>query len=343
MRKILLTLLTSLLTLSAFAEIDAFAGFYKGEITGGKRYPLGMSPEMCAEVYKGPAGYRIKIITGILCRSDEHCVINNLEAKNGEITFKDAGALKLTGKLTPKELIAEGEFGSDKIKLNLKRFKYESPTLGAPAPLGSIYLFDGKDTSKWELCANKEPINWTINEDGSMTVKNDAVKADGKKMNSSIQTKDVFGAFKLHLEFMTPGEYDKLGQGRSNSGVIIGPYEVQVLDSFGDTGAYNQCGSLYRQTPPQSNACLEPGTWQTYDIYYTPAKYEGQNVVEYPKFTVYLNGVRVQNETPVRFATHMSEFQAKTKGFVHPSKGVKIQLQDHTNPLKYRNIWIETK
>lgn len=341
MRKFLLAILTSLLTLSAFAQFDSFAGFYKGEQSGTKKYPLNMSPDIYAEVYKGGDSYRLKILADILCRGDEYCVVEGLKAENGEIKLVDAGALKLNGKITPEGIEATGVYAKDPIKLSLKRYKYESPTLGAKAPAGATVLFDGKDTSKWELCANKQPINWIINGDGSMTVKNDAKKPDGKPLNSSIQTKDVFGAFKLHLEFMTPGEYDKFGQDRSNSGVIMGPYEVQILDSFGDTGANNQCGSLYRQTPPQSNACLEPGAWQTYDIIYTPAKFNGKTLVAYPTFTVYLNGVRIHNETPVTYGTSMSEYMAKKNNFQHPTKGISIQLQDHTNPIKFRNIWLQ--
>lgn len=92
MRKFLLAILTSLLTLSAFAQFDSFAGFYKGEQSGKKKYPLNMSPDIYAEVYKGGDSYRLKILADILCRGDEYCVVEGLKAENGEIKLVDAGA-----------------------------------------------------------------------------------------------------------------------------------------------------------------------------------------------------------------------------------------------------------
>ena len=106
MRKFLLAILTSLLTLSAFAQFDSFAGFYKGEQSGTKKYPLNMSPDIYAEVYRGGDSYRLKILADILCRGDEYCVVEGLKAENGEIKLVDAGALKLNGKITPEGIEA---------------------------------------------------------------------------------------------------------------------------------------------------------------------------------------------------------------------------------------------
>ena len=112
-----------------------------------------------------------------------------------------------------------------------------------------------------------------------------------------------------------------------------------VYNSFGAEATWDHCGALYRQTPSQYNASLEPGVWQTYDIIYTPAKFDGDKCVEYPKFTVYHNGKRVQHETPVPYSTSIGPKDALK--FKHPNTPLQIQLQDHLNPVSYRNIWIQ--
>ena len=163
---------------------------------------------------------------------------------------------------------------------------------------------------------------------------------NGKHLNGTIRTKQSFDAIRLHLEFKTPAEYGVARtQGRGNSGVIFGPYEVQVLDSFGAEGYWDECGSIYRMHPPYVNASLEPEAWQTYDIEYHPAKFDGDNLVEYPKFTVYLNGVLVQKDTPVYSCTSIGP--RNFANFKHPRNGIKLNLQDHSNKVAYRNIWVQ--
>lgn len=347
MRKLLLILLTSVLTLPAIAQVDAFAGFYKGKITLAngaelkKGYPISMYPEIYAEVYRGPeAKYRVKILTGILSRAEASAMADNLSEKDGKIPFDIPGFFSLKGNVTPEAVVATGRYANQDIKIDLKRLNYKSPTLGQKAPAGAVVLYDGGDPSEnWELISNRSmPVNWIV-KDGAMTVKTDAKKPDGKRMSTSIESKKAFGKSKLHIEFNIPPMYEQLSQARANSGVFFGPYEIQVLDSFGAEGTWDNCGSLYRQTPSQFNASLEPGAWQTYDIIYTPAKYEGDKCVADPTFTVYHNGRRVQYETPVPYSTSMPLKKAHT--FKHPKEPVKLQLQDHTNPVSFRNIWIQ--
>lgn len=349
MRKTLFILLSSILTLSAFAQSqkDAFAGFYKGKITLAdgselkRGYPVSMYPEIYAEIYRGPqAKYRVKILTGILSRAETTSFADGLTASDGKIEFKTSEPLALKGTVSPSEIVASGKYNTQDVKIDLKRFEVKSPTLGAKAPKGAVVLFDGTDPSKeWELVSAREtPVNWTL-KDGAMTVKTDAKKPDGKKLNTTIESKRAFGKCKLHIEFNIPPMYDCLGQARANSGVFFGPYEIQVLDSFGAEASWDHCGSLYRQTASQYNASLEPGAWQTYDIVYTPAKFEGDKCVAFPTFTVYHNGKRVQYETPVPYSTSMP--LKKIAEFKHPKEPVKLRLQDHTNPVSFRNIWVQ--
>ena len=125
------------------------------------------------------------------------------------------------------------------------------------------------------------------------------------------------------------------GQARGNSGVYIQRrYEVQILDSFGLEGVFNECGALYRQTPPDLNMCLPPLAWQTYDIWFTPPRFaaDGKTKLANARITVLHNGV------PVHWHR---EITAKTGGGQQEGpEPLPIQLQDHGNPVMFRNIWI---
>lgn len=350
MRKLLFIAITLLATLPAFSQYDEFAGFYKGKITLAngaelkRGYPVSMYPEIYAEVYRGPeAKYRLKLLTGILARAEASFVAENLTANEGKIVFSSkTKAFDLNGTITPKEVVATGVYQGQKVKIALKRFVFKSPTLGAKAPEGAVVLFDGTKKcleANWVLVGDKtKPANWILG-DGAMTVETNMKRPNGKRFNTTIESKKAFGKCKLHIEFRTAPLYDKMAQARSNSGVFFGPYEVQVLDSFGADATWDHCGSIYRQTASQYNASLEPGAWQTYDIEYTPAKYEGDKVVEYPTFTVYHNGKCVQRATPVPYGTSIAlKDLAK---FVHPKEPVNLRLQDHTDAVSFRNIWVQ--
>jgi hypothetical protein len=143
-----------------------------------------------------------------------------------------------------------------------------------------------------------------------------------------------FRDFRLHLEFMTPYEPTKRGQGRGNSGVyILDRYEVQVLDSFGLVPAKGDCGAIYGQAPPKTNASLPPLTWQTYDITFRAARLgEDGKLLEPPVITVLHNGVKIHDKRPIPQPTG----SARRKG--HIAEGP-IRLQDHRNKVRYRNIW----
>jgi hypothetical protein len=198
---------------------------------------------------------------------------------------------------------------------------------GAPAPSDAVVLFDGKDLSKWKSANGA--AGWKV-ENGYMEV----VKKSG-----SIFTKDEFGDFQLHLEFATPAQVEGHSQGRGNSGVLIfGKYEVQVLDSY-DNPTYpdGQCGALYGQCPPLVNPVKKPGEWQTYDIIFEAPRWDDAGkLVKRAAVTVLLNGVVVH---------HHKEFIGETRHgevgtYGKPQSRGPIELQDHGNPVHYRNIWI---
>ena len=192
-------------------------------------------------------------------------------------------------------------------------------------PSDAIVLFDGKDLSKW-----KNGEKWAI-VDGSAVVK-----------DSDVTTKDSFGDYQLHIEFATPEKVEGTGQGRGNSGVFLANrYEVQVLDSFDNKTYFDgQCGSVYKQTPPMVNACRKPGEWQSYDIIFTAPRFDESakemKLLKPGYVTVIHNGVVVQNHFELQGSTSWEKAPVYVK---HPVKQP-IRLQNHGNPVKYRNIWL---
>lgn len=199
----------------------------------------------------------------------------------------------------------------------------------APAPSDALVLFDGKDLSQWQ--SNKGgAAEWKV-EDGYFEV----VKGKG-----NIRTKQEFEDFQLHLEFATPEKVQSNSQGRGNSGVfLLGAYELQVLDSY-DNPTYpdGQCGAMYGQYPPLVSAVKPPGTWQTYDIIFEAPRWDASGKqIKKATLTVIHNGVVLHHRKEyMGTATHK---QIATYNQTQSSRGP-IGLQDHGNPMRFRNIWI---
>jgi hypothetical protein len=210
-------------------------------------------------------------------------------------------------------------------------------SLLAPPPSDAVVLFDGRDLSKWESIRGGDP-KWTV-ANGILEV----VPATG-----NIRTRQRFADFQLHLEYAEPAVVSGKGQKRGNSGVLInGMYEVQILDSY-DNPTYpdGQAGALYGQTPPLVNACKPPGEWQSYDIIWESPRWDAAGVlVKRAAVTVIQNGVVLH---------HRKEFFGETdgiNGFPHKALGayikphppeVVVELQEHRDPVRFRNIWIRT-
>jgi hypothetical protein len=195
-------------------------------------------------------------------------------------------------------------------------------------PSDAVVLFDGKDLSQWQGAKGGE-AKWKV-ENGELVVA-------GK--TGDIVTKQPFGDCQLHVEWAAPTPPSGTSQGRGNSGVkIMGRYEVQVLDSYkADTYADGQAGALYGQYPPLVNATRPPGEWQTYDIIFHAPRFSSDGKVEKPATaTVLLNGVLVQDHAELKGTTaHKSPGVYKAHAAKEP-----LLLQDHGNPVRFRNIWI---
>jgi len=202
------------------------------------------------------------------------------------------------------------------------------PSPGAP-PSDAIVLFDGKDLSQWvqrDSAGNVSPAQWLVH---------DGVVDSGK--GGSISTKESFGDVQLHVEFATPSKVEGTSQGRGNSGVVfMGRYEIQVLDSYDNrTYADGMAAAIYGDTPPLVNVARRPGEWQTYDIVFEAPKFSGTPSPAY--FTVFWNGVMVHNRRVVKGPTSPT---ATTHTYVQHDAELPLTLQNHNNPVSFRNIWI---
>ncbi|MCY4143485.1 MAG: DUF1080 domain-containing protein [Gammaproteobacteria bacterium] len=199
---------------------------------------------------------------------------------------------------------------------------------GSP-PDDAVVLFDGSNLDAW-VSVRGGTAGWKLVAGNSM----ETVRGTG-----DIRTKREFGSCQLHLEWKAPTAISASGQGRGNSGVfLLGLYEVQILDNFENpTYADGLAGAIYGQFPPLVNACLPPGVWQTFDIVFETPEYESGHLKNPATMTLFHNGVvahlRQSMQGPTKHRA-LADYQT-----AHGPKGP-IVLQDHGDPVQFRNIWI---
>jgi prepilin-type processing-associated H-X9-DG protein len=205
---------------------------------------------------------------------------------------------------------------------------FSTPEQPGKPPSDAIVLFDGTDLSKWKSSKDGGgPAKWLV-KDGYMEV----VKSAG-----DIQTIEEFGDCQLHVEWAAPAKVEGTGQGRGNSGVfLMGRCEVQVLDSYNNvTYADGHAASVYGVNPPLANALHPPGQFQVYDIVFRRPVFRDGKALDPGHVTVFVNGVLVQDSTQLEGGTgHMKRTRPESLGDKGP-----LKLQDHGNPVRFRNIW----
>lgn len=196
------------------------------------------------------------------------------------------------------------------------RVERTSPTLGAKPPAGAVVICDGAG-----------PVDETA------TIVRGRITDDGL-LTEGTTTKEAFGDARWHVEFRLPYQpYDR-GQGRGNSGGYFnGCYEVQMLDSFGLEGKSNECGGVYSAAAPQVNMCLPPLTWQTYDVDVTAPRFAAGKKVKNARITVRHNGVLIHDDVELTRPTPGGPLSEER------SAGP-LYLQNHGNPVRFRNIWV---
>jgi hypothetical protein len=195
------------------------------------------------------------------------------------------------------------------------------PHCPMPAPSDARVLFGGNDLEAWL------PTSWQI-QDGDLV-------AIG---NSTLTTREEFGAYQLHLEWLAPDPPAPEWYNRGNNGVLLmGLYEIQIFDSYTEQ-IYpdGMAAAIYGQTPPRVNATRKPGEWQSYDLVFLPPRFDGDRLVEPARITLFHNGVLVHLQEPIRGETGhriLPEYRQKR------SRGP-LALHGHDCPVRFRNIWL---
>lgn len=198
-------------------------------------------------------------------------------------------------------------------------------------PSDAIVLFDGSNLDEWISARDSTAVQWILNGDGSMTVKD---------KTGDIQTKRNFGSVQLHVEWRSSPENKAEGQSRGNSGVYLqNRYEVQVLDNNDNPTYINgQAASLYKQSPPLVQALVPTGQWNSYDIIFSAPEFNtAGEKTKSATITVLHNGVLVQDHFEIEGT---SEYIGWPKNDAHGPGPIKLQDHGDNSKVSYRNIWI---
>ena len=306
-------------------------GDWEGTATVGDK----TSPLAAQVIDLGAGEFRVNILDRFDERIPPTVVLSGKSEAEGKVNLAgkaDQGEMKdteWTASMSEKEFA--GRFKGAKLgTFELKRVARLSPTLGAKPPKRATVLFDGKNMDEWIVAQSDQrepqPSRWKLLPTEAMQV------APGA---GSIISKKKFLDHKIHLEFRTPFEPERRGQGRGNSGVYAqARYEVQVLDSYGLEGLDNECGGVYSVAKPRVNMCAPPLQWQTYDITFYAARFDSSGAkTRNARMTVIHNGVLIHDNVDVPNPT-----TASPDGSQQSPGG--LYLQDHGNPVEYRNIWV---
>lgn len=331
-KKSILSLFVFLLLLPSYSGAEQsgfpFFGDYEGVFTSRGKYPLNKEKARCvAEVVPlGNHEYAIHFMGEFNSRAEKYGQTRGVE-KNRMVIFTDESA---RGKIAGDSLTGELLYNNDWLGFTLKKVLRPSPTAGVNPVPEAMVLFDGSGFEEWAGDENL-PVKWKVVNGNEAEV---VPSLPGKKPKTDIISKRSFTDLFLHLEFKLSLMADRRGQERANSGVIFeGLGEIQILDSYGLEGYWNDCGSLYRRSPPKVNMCAPPLCWQTYDIILHSAKYDETGILQKgTEITVFHNGKRIHYKYPLK----------KGPGQLAPGQKVppfSIRLQDHKNLLWFRNIW----
>lgn len=331
LRAFICCFLVLLSSVSAFAEdtdavlplyetSDPFMGDWKGLWLSGED----KHPDLTAQVIAlGGDQYQVILAEALYQRVPPTAVLTATRTAD-TVQFDDGffyGEIK-------EGLFVGGRRGDKAGEFRLEPFHLVSPTMGARPPENGMYLFDGSGFDAWARFPRGS--SWDILPDGVL---------QANPVIGTIETRQKFGDCRLHLEFRLPLLPEARGQERANSGVFLQHYyEVQILDSYGLPGYWNECGAIYRISAPSVNMCLPPLQWQTYDIEFRAARFDAAGTLtENARMTVLHNGVVVQKDVEV---LHGTSGDAKKPPVSPPQEPGAIRLQSHKNRVQFRNIWI---
>jgi len=273
-------------------------------------------PTMGAQLLPEGNRYRVVITPGLYMRANPYVDVI-VPGTHKRVEVKQNGF----------HVVFMGETATGKASLHgrpteftLTKQAFTPPTVGMAPPVGATVLFDGTDFTAWRH-ADGRAVTWRIVGDAMQVVTRHDKENKRKRLGGDIRTKKTFGSMRFHMEFRYPVEANKTGQERGNSGLFFFPIgEVQILNSYTTFGYWDEAGSIYKRVPAKVNAAGPPLAWQTYDVTLGLPKKRGDKAI----ITVLLNGKILHNKMEIECGSHE----------------VAIGLQDHINPIQFRNIWL---
>jgi hypothetical protein len=246
-----------------------------------------------------------------------------------EVTFRD---IQLHDLSNARDSLRDSVIYGDISELKVKKAEDKQHVKTTPPPEGAIVLFDGRRMDGWVHRDGKTKPVWKLLDKYNMEVRREG---SFRLNDGDLMTEEKFGgAFRLHVEFRVPYMPRARGEARGNSGIYIqGRYEVQILDSYGLKSGRTDCGAIFGQVAPAVNACKAPTIWQSFDIEFVAPKCEDGKQLEPARMTVYHNGVKIHDNVKLANPTQLA-----LRG--DPCMPGPILLQDHGNPVQFRNIWL---
>jgi len=299
-----------------------YMGDWEGQWVNPRKGHEEHDPALAAQIICiGIDRYRIRLMPKLYLRAEPY-LDTELTLQEGRLELHDFG---WNADFRPAGFTGTALLHGDETAFTLKRVEKGSPTLGAKPPSGAVVLFDGANVDAWQHDDGRA-VTWKVTDAGAMQILSHYWN-DGKNgeqgLGGNIVTKRTFGSMRLHLEFRYPVEPDKAGQMRGNSGIFLtGLPEIQLLNSYGLHGYWNECGALYHVLPPKVNAAGPPLQWQTFDI--TVQLPPAENADGPALLTVAQNG-------------HVIHHEVETP---NGPREMTIGLQDHINAMEFRNIWV---
>lgn len=319
------------------AEVDPFLGDW--EAASGKDQAKSVVAQV---IPRGLGTYRIHFQQVF----DQRCpLFAEVDAKTDGAVLRfdqggwsgriEGGVLQGTGRVTAKVGYSEHK----EIRFELKKAVRPSPRLGASPPEGSVVLYGGKGLDNLESDhRNGLEMQWQQLPD-CLRIWPPLNEHD---FGAALRTRQGFPNFRLHLEFRLPLIAEVTGQSRANSGIIIEDYEfyeLQILDSYGLPGYWDECGAIYNKEAPKVNACRPPGQWQSYDVTYHGPRLDSEGKLTAPaRITVDLNGKVIHRDVDLPYSDRALQTRRDKPGSRVPGR---LTFQNHGDPVDFRNIWIQ--
>jgi hypothetical protein len=316
---------------AAAQKPDPLMGDWQGQWAKGR--PRSIAAQV---ISRGQRRYQVNIVPELDQRAAPLAVLN-VQAEGDAIRFEQEG---WSGVIEGEKFTGTGSNKGKPVAFEMKKTVRPSTNLGIEPPEGAIVLFDGGGFDHWQAFARNgvsDDVPWKIIDD-TMQV---GPTFEEHAFGVSIGTRQAFGDFRMHLEFRLPLLAEVTGQNRANSGVIFEDYhfyELQILDSYGLHGYYDECGAIYKIAAPKVNMCAPPLQWQSYDVTYHGPKFDDQGNLKAPaRITVDHNGKPIHKDQEFPFSEAAAKARRERPDSRMPGR---IKLQNHGDPIEFRNVWI---